>query len=166
MRFDKPFKAGSKSCVPIVPIETTWHEKNQMCKRYGIPIEPAYAITIHASQGMSLDHVIINLDNNEYSKGLTYTAISRCRKFEQMAFQPMPGLDRLTYFKNHDLFKQRLAEDKRLQKVEEENMKTISVDGVDTDDEEEDMNNTGFQENKEDSDVEFAFFESSVCNIT
>lgn len=124
---------GIEKVVPIVPVTRNWWQNKTMCTRRAIPLEPAYAITIHSSQGMTLGHVIIDLGTHEFSKGLTYTGTSRNQKFEEMAFDPMPGVDRLTYFKNHELFKERIAEDKRLKEMEESNR--ISVTGIDTDSE-------------------------------
>lgn len=42
------------------------------------PIKPAWAITVHKSQGLTFDKVIINL-NNFTPPGLVYVALSRCR---------------------------------------------------------------------------------------
>ena len=37
---------------------------------------------------MSLGKVLINIGDREFATGLTYTALSRCRKIEELAFMP------------------------------------------------------------------------------
>ena len=50
-----------------------------------LPISPSYAITIHKSQGQTLDKIILNLGEHEFSPGLTYTALSRAKKLQDIA---------------------------------------------------------------------------------
>ena len=44
-----------------------------------MPLRLAYAVTIHKSQGLSLDSVDLNLGCGCFSHGQLYTALSRCR---------------------------------------------------------------------------------------
>ena len=44
-----------------------------------VPLRLAYAVTIHKSQGLSLDSVDLNLGYGCFSHGQLYTALSRCR---------------------------------------------------------------------------------------
>ena len=37
----------------------------------------AYAITVHKSQGLTLDKVVLDISAKDHSLGLTYVAISR-----------------------------------------------------------------------------------------
>jgi ATP-dependent DNA helicase PIF1 len=46
--------------------------------RTQIPLLPAWAITIHKSQGMTLEKVIINLDGT-FARQMAYVALSRVR---------------------------------------------------------------------------------------
>ena len=49
-----------------------------------LPLKPAYAMTIHKSQGMSVDSALIQLGNGCFAHGQLYTALSRCRSLKNL----------------------------------------------------------------------------------
>ena len=54
------------------------------------PLKPAWAITIHKSQGLTFDKAIID-SKNAFAHGQVYVALSRCKTFEGMVLSsPIP----------------------------------------------------------------------------
>lgn len=51
------------------------------------PLKLGYAVTIHKSQGMTLDECIIDLGNGAFTHGQTYVALSRIRSFDKMLLE-------------------------------------------------------------------------------
>ena len=83
-----------------------------------LPLIPSYAITIHKSQGQTLNKIILNIGEKEFASGLTYTAISRATKLENIIFQmPFPNFVRFENIFKTNKFKKRLAEEDRLKSL-------------------------------------------------
>ena len=70
--------------VPIFPLQFSFEQKY---KRRTIPVDCAYATTIHSAQGATYDRVVTDFGQREFSLGLSYTAASRCTKLENVMFQ-------------------------------------------------------------------------------
>ena len=51
------------------------------------PVAPAYAITIHKSQGLTLDRIHIDFERGCFSPGQAYVAFSRCKTLEGITLQ-------------------------------------------------------------------------------
>ncbi len=68
----------------------TWNAKeNRMevkeeFKYVQFPLAPAWALTIHKAQGMTLDSVEIDLGRGAFAPGQTYVALSRARSMETL----------------------------------------------------------------------------------
>ena len=102
-----PWYKNMKNCVPITPSTSQWFEGQKSVTRTMLPLFLAYAISIHKSQGMTLENVMVNIGPNEFANGLTYTGITRVKKFENLTFNPFHSYER---FKK--IFKQKVFQDR------------------------------------------------------
>ena len=69
-----------------------WDEKNKHieAKVVGsysqIPVIPAWALTIHKAQGLTLENVRVDLAHGAFASGQTYVALSRARSLKGLSF--------------------------------------------------------------------------------
>jgi ATP-dependent DNA helicase PIF1 len=52
-----------------------------------MPLKLAYALTIHKSQGMTLDAIVIDIGNNIFAAGQAYTALSRAQSLKSICIK-------------------------------------------------------------------------------
>ena len=74
------------STVPITPLRRTWSSSGAQCSRLQLPLKLAWAVTIHKSQGLTLDKVVIDVGKREFSTVLTFVACSRVRQLQDLLF--------------------------------------------------------------------------------
>ena len=77
----------SPSWVPIVPAVARWETKaGKALTRTQLPLMMAWGITIHKSQGLTLEKVVVELGEKDFSAGLSFVAISRVKTLQGLAF--------------------------------------------------------------------------------
>ena len=73
VRFDDD---GSRKCIRYV--KDNGHDFTSEGYLYHLPLSVCYALTIHKSQGQTVDSLIIHADG-VFEAGMMYVALSRCR---------------------------------------------------------------------------------------
>jgi len=107
--FDKyigvPFDKNNLNLVPITPI-TRGNRKQ-------IPLKMAWALTIHKSQGLTLERATIDIGKKE-RQGLTFTSISRVKSIDGLCISPPFSFERYAKMKNSAYVTIRKKEEQRL----------------------------------------------------
>ena len=79
VKFDNYNGPNINGCVPIVPCSYDSDDINVSYMK-NIPLRPAFAVTVHAVQGATVDKLIVDMQGTEKSLGAAYVAISRVRR--------------------------------------------------------------------------------------
>ena len=124
--FDKytgpPFLADHPRSVFVPVVTAVYDENDDVYTRTQVPLIPAWAVTIHKSQGMTIgatsniaQRCVIDIGNREVGSGMSYVAFSRAMTTRDYAVRfPIFTLQRITRIKTHEQFKSRVREDSRL----------------------------------------------------
>ncbi|KAK3922574.1 ATP-dependent DNA helicase, partial [Frankliniella fusca] len=83
------------SLIPIVPSLAMWYRNGITCTRFQLPIVLCWACTVHRSQGLTLQSMILDVGNSEFALGLLYVALSRVSDKENLCLVIALTLDRL-----------------------------------------------------------------------
>ena len=51
------------------------------------PLMPAWAVTIHKAQGLTLERVMVDLARGAFADGQVYVALSRCQSMEGLSLR-------------------------------------------------------------------------------
>ena len=70
-----PFFNDRPNCLPIPPILSEWNSAGKHLSQQQLPLKLRYAITIHKSQGQTLEKAVIDIGSAELAAGCTFFAI-------------------------------------------------------------------------------------------
>ena len=107
-----PAYAGP-STVPIAPVQRTWLHDNKTYTRVNLPLALAWALTIHKSQGLTLEKAVVDIGHSDRSAGLSFVAMSRVRALADLRLMPF-SKDRLTKIATNKNVQKRKEMDARL----------------------------------------------------
>ena len=103
------------SWVPIVPSTATWENKTgKELSRTQLPLRLAWAITIHKSQGLTLEKAVVELGPSDFTPGLSFVAISRVKTLSGLAFRSRFDAARLQKVKETDSMQMLKEDNERL----------------------------------------------------
>lgn len=94
------FCEDTPNCVPICPVTNSSTSLGNNLQRIQFPLKLAWSMTIHRSQGLTLDKCWIDLGTSERVAGLTYVALSRVCKISDPIIEPVT-FDRLHSLKKN-----------------------------------------------------------------
>lgn len=83
-----------RAVIPIFPIVRDFFWNKTACSRIQFPLTLAWSITIHKSQGISLDQAVIQCER-DFVPGLLYVAVSRVKTLEGLMFHAPLTFERL-----------------------------------------------------------------------
>lgn len=81
VQFDNGIRLTVLADCTVVERGPHGHTHEVLLCRTQIPLMPAWALTVHKSQGMTLDNVVVNM-NRVFEEGQVYVALSRVRTLE------------------------------------------------------------------------------------
>jgi hypothetical protein len=88
--------AQGQSLIPVVPVTARWEASpGRNCSRSQFPLAIAYGVTIHKSQGLTLERAVIDLGEREFATGLSFVAMSCVKTLQGLAFRSRFGIGRL-----------------------------------------------------------------------
>ncbi|GET88378.1 pif1 helicase-like protein, putative [Leishmania tarentolae] len=89
------FSTGVEVVVPAITMEVHGRDGRLSLSRRQVPLQLAWALTVHRVQGMTLPMVCLALDKTFFEAGQAYVALSRVRKAEDLSLTAL-NLDVVT----------------------------------------------------------------------
>jgi hypothetical protein len=83
----RELRDGAKLVVPILRIRQDFTVGTNTCYREQFPLLVCYAITVHKSQGVTLEEAVCDISAPEFASGLSYVAVSRVRTLDGLMFE-------------------------------------------------------------------------------
>lgn len=117
VRFDNYSGTTINGSVPIAPVEATWRSENRDCTRLQFSILLSFEITIHKSQGYTLNNVVVDLGKHETNLGMAYVALSRVKTLGGLALAKPYDFTRYTEISGLNSLRQRKNEESRLMSI-------------------------------------------------
>ncbi len=94
------------SWAPVTPVTARWDTRSgKSLARTQLPLTLAWAITIHKSQGLTLEKVVVDLGHADFSSGLSFVASSQVKTLGGLAFRTQFSLTRLQRPKETEMMK-------------------------------------------------------------
>ena len=75
-----------KKVIPILPMKVTERDETEEITIEMLPVINGNAITIHCSQGMTLEKVVMNVGKSDWTRQLQYVAVSRVTDMKGLIF--------------------------------------------------------------------------------
>lgn len=107
--------------VPIFKITRSWKLGNATRIRKHFPLVLAYSLTLHKSQGLTLDKAVISIGKSEKWIGGTYVALSRVRSLNDLLFERSYVFSRFQKIGRSSGFKKLQEDYKRLEFLANQN---------------------------------------------
>jgi hypothetical protein len=83
----EPLRREGKLVVPILRVRQGFRVGANSCSRAQFPLLVSYAITVHKSQGITLDKVVCDISAPEFAAGLSYVAVARVKTLDGLMFE-------------------------------------------------------------------------------
>lgn len=89
-QYSGPSIINNTQIRPVVPVFKADHKftrGNKVCRRIQFHLTMVYAVTVHKSQGLTVDKAVLNIAEKDFAPGLSYVAVSRVRTLRGILFQ-------------------------------------------------------------------------------
>ena len=98
-----------------------FYAAGQKASRTQFPLQNSFALTIHKTQGLTLQKITVSLDHHIFSPGQAYVAISRCPTWENLNISALDRI-RTAFITDSNVVK----EYERIQRVAQQLLITFS----------------------------------------